>query len=149
MRGGALLRIGQVAAKAGVNIQTLRFYERRGLVPAPSRHPSSGYRSYTPETVALVRFIKQAQELGFTLREVEELLRLRGQSATPCAEVEAAAKAKLDAIDAKVRQLLSMREALAPLAEACSANRAPTCPLLESLDLATRETGEGLAGDRT
>lgn len=138
------LRIGQVAASAGVNIQTLRFYERRGLVPTPPRQPSSGYRSYSPDTVRLVRFIKQAQELGFTLREVEELLRLRARSSTSCPDVEVTAKERLNDIDNKIRQLLSIRAALFPLAEACSRNHSRACPLLESLDAASDRTN-GLA----
>jgi DNA-binding transcriptional MerR regulator len=81
------LRIGEVAGRAGVNVQTLRFYERRGLLPEPPRR-ASGYREYAPESVRRVRFIKRAQELGFTLAEVEELLRLREDPAklSCCAE---------------------------------------------------------------
>lgn len=148
MNNDERLRIGQVAAHAGVKLQTLRFYERRGLVPPPPRQPSSGYRTYPRDTVRLVRFIKQAQGLGFTLREVEELLRLRARSSTPCLDVEVTAKAKLDDIDHKIRQLLSIRAALAPLAEACSKNRAPTCPLLESLEGASGEA-DGRASEGT
>jgi len=76
------LRIGEVAGRAGVNVQTLRFYERRGLLPEPPRR-ASGYREYAPESVRRVRFIKRAQELGFTLAEVEELLRLREDPRIP------------------------------------------------------------------
>ena len=77
------LRIGQVASLAGVNIQTLRYYERRGLLREPERR-HSGYRAYPPDTVALIRFIKRAQELGFSLSEVEELLHLRQDRESAC-----------------------------------------------------------------
>ena len=80
------MRIGEVAAEAAVNIQTLRYYERVGLLPAPDRHPS-GYRSYARDAVRRVRFIKRAQELGFTLAEIGELLALRLDPRTPAAAV--------------------------------------------------------------
>jgi len=74
--GSGAIRIGEVAARAGVNVQTLRYYERRGLLKPPARRPS-GYREYSPDAVRVVRFIKRAQQLGFTLDETGELLRLR------------------------------------------------------------------------
>jgi Hg(II)-responsive transcriptional regulator len=134
------LRIGEVAARAGVNIQTLRFYERRGLLEEPARRPS-GYRAYPPETVRVVRFIKHAQELGFTLREVEELLRLRDSTSTPCSEVQAAAEAKVADIEGKVRRLLAMKRALTLLVKSCARNASPECPLLEALEEA--QAGQG------
>jgi MerR family mercuric resistance operon transcriptional regulator len=82
------LRIGQVATLAGVNIQTLRYYERRGLVREPERR-HSGYREYPPDTVALIRFIKRAQDLGFSLREVADLLHLREDRQSSCVDVSA------------------------------------------------------------
>ena len=106
------LRIGEVAGRAGVNVQTLRFYERRGLLPEPPRR-ASGYREYAPESVRRVRFIKRAQELGFTLAEVEELLRLREDPRIPCREVRATAETKIADIEEKMRRLRAMRAALA------------------------------------
>src|SRR6059036_1826289 len=94
------LKIGEVAAQAGVSIQTLRYYERRGILEAPARRPS-GYRDYPSDTVRVVRFIKRAQELGFTLTEVEELLRLRQDRTATCAEVRKAATSKIENIDQK------------------------------------------------
>lgn len=128
-----MMRIGKVAAEAGVNIQTLRYYERRGLVPEPQRG-NSGYRAYDPDTVRLVRFIKRAQELGFTLREIEDLIELR-QSPRRGAEVRAVAAAKVEDIERRIRQLKAMRKALGGLIEACDCeDGAPTCPIIEALD---------------
>ena len=127
------MRIGKVAAAAGVNIQTLRYYERRGLLPEPARS-NSGYRAYDPDTVRLVRFIKRAQELGFTLREVEDLIELR-QSPRRGAEVRALAAAKVSDIEHRIQQLRAMRSALGGLVEACDCEGgAPTCPIIEALD---------------
>src|SRR2546426_458791 len=109
------LRTGELAAHAGVNVETIRFYERRGLLQDPRRR-SSGYRDYPAEAVRVVRFIKRAQELGFTLREVQELLRLRDSQAASCADVRAAASATLKGIDRKVDTLRAMRAALEVIA---------------------------------
>ena len=97
------MRIGEAAAQAGVNIQTLRYYERRGLLPEPERG-NSGYRAYDPEAISLVRFIKRAQELGFTIREIEDLIELR-QTPRRGAEVRAVAAAKVDDIERRIRHL--------------------------------------------
>jgi len=127
------MRIGKVAADAGVNIQTLRYYERRGLLPEPQRG-SSGYRSYDVETVRLVRFIKRAQELGFTLREIKDLIELR-ESPRRGPQVRAVAAAKVDDIVRRIRQLTAMRKALGGLVAACDCEGgAPTCPIIEALD---------------
>ena len=137
------LRIGEVAAEAGVNVQTLRFYERRGLLPHPPRR-ASGYRQYAPEAVRRVRFIKRAQELGFTLAEIGELLRLREDPRIPCRDVRATAETKIADIEEKLRRLRAMRAALAVLVESCAANREHHCPLLEALDEApARARGRG------
>lgn len=92
------LRTGEVAAKAGVNVQALRYYERRGLLEEPERR-ASGYREYSPDAVRLIRFIKRAQELGFTLNEIEDLLRLRGAQGSHCSEVHEAAELKIEDIE--------------------------------------------------
>src|SRR5262249_4860828 len=113
------LKTGQVAAKAGVNVQTLRYYERRGLLKEPERR-SSGYREYEPDAVRLVRFIKRAQELGFTLKEIEELLQFREDRRSSCAAVRAAAQAKIEDIERKVESLRAMKRALAVLVDSCA-----------------------------
>lgn len=112
------LHIGAVAARAGVNVQTLRYYERRGLFATPPRS-ASGYRQYRPETVDLIRAVKRAQGLGFRLAEIEDLLRLQETGRKP-AEVRAAADAKLREIDDKIRALAKMRRALQRLVETCA-----------------------------
>jgi Hg(II)-responsive transcriptional regulator len=128
------LKSGEVAARAGVNVQTLRYYERRGLLKEPERRPS-GYREYQPDAVQLIRFIKRAQELGFTLSEIEELLRLRSDQSASCSEVRAAAQAKIDDIDQKVRSLRAMKRALGVLVHSCRSDGSiRECPILEALD---------------
>jgi MerR family mercuric resistance operon transcriptional regulator len=129
------MRIGQVATQAGVNIDTVRYYERRGLLDEPVREPSSGYREYAPETVRLIRFIKRAQDLGFTLAEVEELVRLRENETATCAEVRASARKKIEAIDAKLRDLQRIKRALTTLVKSCVRDGSTRqCPILEALD---------------
>jgi Hg(II)-responsive transcriptional regulator len=128
-----MMRIGKVAAEAGVNVQTLRYYERRGLVPEPERG-SSGYRAYDPDTVRLVRFIKRAQELGFTLREIEDLIELRHRPRRG-ADVRAVAAAKVEDIERRIRQLKAMGKALGGLVAACDCEGGSlTCPIIEALD---------------
>jgi len=127
------MRIGKVAAAAGVNIQTLRYYERRGLLSEPARG-SSNYRVYDPETVRLVRFIKRAQVLGFALREIEDLIELR-QSPRRGGEVRAVAAAKVEEIERRIRQLKAMRKALSGLVAACDCEGDTlACPIIEALD---------------
>jgi len=128
------LRIGAVARGAGVNIQTLRYYERRGLVRPPGRTPS-GYREYPSEAVRLVRFIKRAQDLGFTLNEIGDLIALRNAAGRKRDNVRALAVAKMRDIDRKLEQLKAMRGALSTLVETCACRDGkPACPILEALD---------------
>jgi DNA-binding transcriptional MerR regulator len=129
------LTIGKVAERAGVNIQTLRYYERVSLLPKP-RRSGAGYRLYTEETIRIVSFVKRAQELGFTLREVKELLRLRTAGLTRRAAVRAAAEAKVVDIDARIEDLTAIRGALASLLASCACGHAdkPDCPILEALE---------------
>lgn len=128
------MKIGQVAAQAGVRIDTLRYYERRGLLSEPERR-ESGYREYPEEAVRIIRFIKRAQNLGFTLDEIEELLTLRGANGKSRRRVRAVAQAKMKDIDEKLARLKSMRSALHSLIETCDCGeRKPACPILEALD---------------
>jgi DNA-binding transcriptional MerR regulator len=131
--GRERLRTGEVAAKAGVNVQTLRYYERRGILREP-RRTSSGYREYPSETVRVIRFVKRAQELGFTLGEIEELLRLRESRAGRRERVRARAAAKLRDIDERIRDLRAVRGALTVLLDSCRCAGTPECPILEALD---------------
>ena len=127
------LKIGEVAAKADVNVQTLRYYERRGLLAEPERTPS-GYRLYPSETVQVVRFIKRAQELGFSLAEVDQLLQLRVDRVLSCDDVQALAEAKIDTIEEKIHQLSALRSALEVLVRSCESGEDRECPILEVLD---------------
>jgi Hg(II)-responsive transcriptional regulator len=128
------MRIGDVAARAGVNTQTLRYYERRGILGEP-RRSSSGYREYPTDTVRLIRFIKRAQELGFTLNEIEELITLRQTTPKRRAKVRELAAAKMRDIDEKLARLQAMRSALYTLVEGCACGgETLTCPILEALD---------------
>jgi Hg(II)-responsive transcriptional regulator len=137
------LRIGDVAAKAGVNVETLRYYERRGILRSPTRS-SAGYREYPSDTVRLIRFIKRAQELGFTLDEIEELITLRQTPTKRRNMVRELASAKLHAIDEKIARLNAMRDALSPLLEECACGaEAVMCPILEALDDAADREGTG------
>ncbi len=128
------MTIGQLAKRAGVNVQTLRYYERRALLPAPPR-TGSGYRQYPVESVRRIAFIKRAQDLGFTLDEVSELLAFRVDSRTNCETVEARAAGAIARIDAKMAELERMRTALGTLVDSCRTRRATSdCPILESLE---------------
>ncbi|HYR07150.1 MAG TPA: MerR family transcriptional regulator [Longimicrobium sp.] len=129
----AVLTIGELAKRAGVGVETVRFYEREGLIPPPPR-TGSGYRQYPPETVARLRFIQRAKELGFSLREVEELISLHLDPEVPCAEVRTRAEAKIADIDARLRDLERMRASLAQFVDACDAGGdGSPCPILEAL----------------
>ncbi len=129
-----ILLIGKVAAQAGVNVQTLRYYERRGLLAEPERTPL-GQRMYKQEAVQRVRFIKRSQELGFSLTEIEELLRLRDDMTATCGDVLAATQAKIEDVDSKLRDLRRIKRALLVLANTCTKTGSTRqCPILESLD---------------
>lgn len=127
------MRSGEIAARAGVNPQTLRYYERRGILPEPSRRPS-GYRAYQAEVVDLVRFIKRAQALGFTLDEIEALLGLAAGRPASCESARALATTKVAELDTRIAALTSMRAALLQLIETCDEPpRSRSCPLIASL----------------
>ena len=123
-----------MAERGGVNLQTIRYYEREGLLPKPPRL-KSGYRVFPETAVLRVRFIKRAQELGFQLSEVRQLLSIQIDPAKECSDVQRLAKAKIEDIEARIRTLQSMRRVLSNLADACP-GRGPSseCPILESIE---------------
>ncbi|HEX5438031.1 MAG TPA: MerR family transcriptional regulator [Gemmatimonadaceae bacterium] len=128
------LTISQVAKAADVNTETIRYYEREGLLPEPPRTPT-GYRQYTEDAIRRVRFMKRAQRLGFTLAEIGVLLRLRVRRGSACKEVVAEASSAIERIDGKIRELQRMRAALGTLTGACRTRRAmPGCPILDALE---------------
>lgn len=127
------LTIGKVAEKAGVGVETVRFYERQGLLEEPPRK-ASGYRQYPEEAVSRLHFIKRAKELGFSLGEIKELFSLGVDPSSTCADIKGRAEAKLDDVQAKIRDLQRMKRALTKLVSECRGS-GPTseCPILESL----------------
>lgn len=128
------LTIGRLAREAGVNLETVRYYERRGLLPRPPRS-ASGYRLFPADSARRLRFIRRAQELGFSLGEIRELLSLRVAPTAKSADVRKRAEAKIADIDAKIRSLESMKKTLHTLAKTCSGcGPIRDCPILESLD---------------
>lgn len=128
------LTIGKVATQTGLGIETIRFYERRGLIPEPARRPS-GYRDYSPQVIDRLRFIRRAKELGFSLREIGELLFLRVDDERTCGEVFERAGEKIAEIEGRIGELKRMKSALEQLASACSGT-GPTgeCPFLDALE---------------
>lgn len=127
------LTIGQVAREADVGVETIRFYEREGLIAEPPRR-MSGYRQFPLDTVDLVRFIKRAKALGFSLKEIRDLLTLRVAHGATCREVKARAMAKITDIEKKIRDLQRMNRALKKLADACTGTGpVDSCPILTAM----------------
>jgi MerR family mercuric resistance operon transcriptional regulator len=128
------LTIGKVARGAGVGVETIRFYEREGLIERPHRK-DSGYRVYPAATLDRVRFIRRAKELGFSLTEIKELLELRIVPGTTCGEIKQRAETKIDSIEDRIRRLQRMKRALQKLASACGGGGPVSeCPILDALD---------------
>ena len=135
------LIIGKAAMAAGVGVETIRFYERKGLIEQPPKPLDTGFRVYPEETVQRIRFIRQAQEIGFSLREIDELLSLRADPAADCAHVRERAAAKLEEVERKIEQLGRIRSALNELIAACPGRGAlRECSIMASLITATGES---------
>lgn len=144
------MRSGEVAAAVGVTVQTLRYYERRGLLPAP-RRTLGGYREYDAAAVALLRVVKAAQRLGFTLDEVAELIDA-GRRRHPTPDLQQRARAKLAEVDGRIADLTRIRTGLLQVVQArCDSLTHCTCPdcPLPFVELAdahpTRESGDDIA----
>lgn len=128
------LTIGELAKQSNVHIETLRYYERRGLIPKPPRTVSN-YRMYSSENLRRVKFIKQAQGLGFSLKEIKKLLALRAAPRAKCADVRNYAIHKIEDIQERIHSLTRMRRSLEKLLRECSGDQPATaCPILESLE---------------
>lgn len=125
------LTSGELARRVGVGVETIRFYEREKLLAVP-RRSASGYRRYPLSAVTRLHFITRAKRLGFTLREIRELLDLR--EGGPCDEVRIRAEAKLEDVRARILELRRIERALRELAEACSIDETNSCPILAALD---------------
>ncbi len=127
------MKIGEVAKAAGIGIDAVRFYEREGLIPEPARRPS-GYRMYAPDVVLSLRFIRRAKELGFSLKEISELLSLESGADATAADIKKLAEAKLADMEDRIRALQRMRRALKKAVGGCP-GQGPTsaCSILRSL----------------
>ena len=135
------MRTREVADRAAVNVQTLRYYERRGLLPEPPRR-ESGYRVYAEDAIRIVRFIKRAQTLGFPLDEVEALLELAHGGPEACDAVQRLAGGRIAELDRRIADLRAMRDSLDRLLATCHMPRAERdCPLLQSIDDGDRQRG--------
>ena len=127
------MKIGELAQRAGVGIDTVRYYERQGLLPTPTRL-ASGYRSYDPNDVSRLRFVRRAKALGFTLVEIRELLTLSGRREDDMGGLKAAATGKLADVEARLAELTRIRDGLQTLVASCPGHGAlEQCPILNSL----------------
>ncbi|MEK7484805.1 MAG: heavy metal-responsive transcriptional regulator [Planctomycetota bacterium] len=127
------LTITQLARKIKVPTQTIRYYERIGILPHPPRR-SSGYREYAPSDAKRIQFIKKAQNLGFTLQEIQELLRFRLDPETNCQDVDKRVQEKIECIDHKIQDLQRMKKALLKLIRTCENSPLKTCLILDFLE---------------
>jgi MerR family transcriptional regulator, copper efflux regulator len=129
------LTIGNAAKKAGVGIETIRFYERKGLIARPPRPRDGGFRVYSKSHVERVRFIRRAQSLGFSLREVHELLSLEANPKATCSDVHARAVNKLEEVEQKIAGLRAVKAALKSIISTCPKRgfAAGQCTILEAL----------------
>lgn len=128
------LKIGELAKEAGVNLQTVYYYERRGIL-APSTRLESGYRLYDSAAVKKLRFVKSAQALGFSLAEIASLLKLRVGRTSSCGSILKKAEAKLGEIETKIESLARLRRTLRSLISDCrNRNTTDACPILSSLE---------------
>ncbi len=142
-----MLTIGQVARRASVHLDTVRYYERRGLLPLPPR-TAAGYRQFPPDTVRRVAFIKRAQALGFTLEEISGLLALRVTPGPGCTTVERRARSAIARLDGQLADLERMRRALGKLADACRVQHATDeCPLLDAIEPQEEDETDGRSTD--
>ena len=128
------LKTGELVKLAEVNVETIRFYERKGLLPEPPRM-ESGYRSYPEENVQRIRFIKRAQQLGFSLKEIQELLNLRSDQTANCVEMRMLTEKKITEVRGKINDLKHIEKALTELLDHCrERNTTETCLILGFLD---------------
>ncbi len=128
--------IGKAARAAGVGVETIRFYERRGLIEQPPKPDGAGYRVYSTDTVRRIQFVRQAQQIGFSLREIKELLSLRADPSADCRDVRERATAKVKEVHRKIAELERIRGALEDIIAACPGHGAlRACTILEALEV--------------
>lgn len=129
-----MLNIGEVARQVGVSVEAMRYYEREGLIAVPDRD-ANGYRRYEPDAVRHIRFIKRAQEVGFTLKDIKDLLTLKGDPNASCCDVRMRAEDKVRDMDRKIATLTKMRDVLSAWVEECRGTGPVTdCPILDALE---------------
>ena len=126
------LRIGEVAERGGVNLQTIRYYEQVGMMPAPPRS-AAGYRQYQPEHLQQLIFLRRCRDLGFSIQEISSLLELAEQSAEPCTKVAHVATQHLEAVQAKMSDLKRLERALESMVKSCSGGPVAECKILRAL----------------
>lgn len=132
--GVTTYKIGEVARRTDVNKETVRYYEKRELIPTPDRR-RSGYRIFTQRHIDQIKFIKRAQQLGFTLSEIKELLELRLDEETSCSEIKKEARQKYQDVTQKIKDLRQIQETLVDLIDSCSEGRPiDDCPILNALE---------------
>lgn len=150
MNPNKTLKSGDVAKQTGVNVETLRYYEREGLLPQPQR-TEAGYRLYTDVDIQKIRFIKRAQELGFTLKEIKDLLLLRVSPDRSALEVKKLATLKINIINEKINALQAIKNSLVALAGACpgSDGTVSDCPIIQCLDSNSRKLSKKLGKEVT
>jgi MerR family transcriptional regulator, mercuric resistance operon regulatory protein len=134
MDGSDRIGIGRLAAHTGTNIETIRYYERIGLWPAPARS-AGGYRLYGAEHLKRLNFIRRARALGFSIDKIRTLLRLADERKRPCGEVRVVAEAHLKDVHAKIADLRTMERVLRETVARCAAGRSTHCPLIDALYL--------------
>lgn len=129
------LTIGKLAKASGVGVETIRFYEKKGLIQRPTYSSACAYRQYDPVNVNRLTFVLRAKILGFSLKEIKELLNLRASSKSNCGSVKSKAEKKLEEVSNKIEDLMAIKAALEKLILSCSVGiPSPSCPILEALD---------------
>lgn len=130
----SLISIGKAAKETMVSVETIRFYEKQGLLVTPQRN-ASGYRQYPQDAIKRIFFIQRAKEVGFTLKEIKELLCLRKKPGTSCTEIKLRSLEKIEEVEKKIQDLEKIKQALSLMVIRCSGSGdLSDCPILESLD---------------
>lgn len=142
------MRIGQLADRSGVKLETIRYYERVGLLPPPPR-TASGYREYQPDHLQRLVFLRRSRQLGFSIKDVQDLLNLASEPDRVCKDVTHLAATHIASVKAKIRELQRLRRALEKLVSACPGKaRMANCGILEALTEAVAGTSEAPVGAR-
>lgn len=127
-----MMTIGEAAAASGVSAKMIRYYEETGLIP-PAGRTASGYRTYGPKEVQILRFVRRARDLGFPMDKVSDLLALWRDRTRASADVRRLAEAQIAALEARIREMEAMKATLSHLVQACAGDERPDCPILDEL----------------